>query len=187
MNIVLPTRMTVDEFLAWSVRQDSGRYELFGGRVVMQQSQSWGHAELKVRLYNVLASAVEHAGASCYAAPDGMTVRIRKDEAYEPDALIAPLPKPNLRDLEIPNPILVAEVLSPSTARRDLVDKLAGYFQVPSVQHYLVIDGDEQEIIWHRRAASGAVEPPEIVREGSLRLDPPGIEIAVADVFAGRA
>ena len=80
--------------------------------------------------------------------------------------------------------MLVVEVLSPSTTRRDLADKLAGYFQVPSVQHYLVIDGDEQEIIWHRRAASGAVEPPVIVREGSLRLDPPGIEIAVADVFA---
>ena len=40
MNIVLPTRMTVDEFLAWSVRQDKGRYELFGGRVVMQQPRT---------------------------------------------------------------------------------------------------------------------------------------------------
>ena len=187
MNIVLPTRMTVDEFLAWGVRQDKGRYELFGGRVVMQQSQSWGHAELCWRMANVLAVAIERAGVSCYAAPEGMTVRIRKDEAYEPDALVAPLPKPDRKDLEIPAPVLVVEVLSPSTTRRDLADKLAGYFQVPSVQHYLVIDGDEQEIIWHRRAASGAAEPPLIVREGSLRLDPPGIEIAVADVFAGRA
>jgi Uma2 family endonuclease len=184
MNIVLPTRMTVDEFLAWGIRQDRGRYELFGGRVVMQQSQSWGHAELKARIYNVLAAAIERAGASCYAAPDGMTVRIRKDEAYEPDALVAPLPKPDPHHLEIPNPVLAVEVLSPSTARRDLVDKLKGYFEVPSVKHYLVIDGDEQEIIWHRRAQSGAVEPPTIVHEGTLRLDPPGIEIAVADVFA---
>jgi Uma2 family endonuclease len=187
MNIVLPTRMTVDEFLAWGVRQDKGRYELFGGRVVMQQSQSWGHAELCWRMANVLAVAIERAGVSFYAAPEGMTVRIRKDEAYEPDALVAPLPKPDRKDLEIPAPVLVVEVLSPSTTRRDLADKLAGYFQVPSVQHYLVIDGDEQEIIWHRRASSGAVEPPLIVREGALRLDPPGIEIAVADVFAGRA
>jgi Uma2 family endonuclease len=184
MNIVLPTRMTVDEFLAWSVRQDRGRYELFGGRVVMQQSQSWGHAELCWRVANLLAAAIERTGVSFYAAPQGMTVRIRKDEAYEPDALVAPLPKPDRRNLEIPNPVLVVEVLSPSTTRRDLADKLAGYFEVPSIQHYLVIDGDEQEIIWHRRAASGAAEPPLIVREGSLQLDPPGIEIAVADIFA---
>ncbi len=126
----------------------------------MQQSQSWGHAELCWRLANVLAAAIERAGVSFYAAPEGMTVRVRKDEAYEPDALVAPLPKPDRKDLEIPAPVLVVEVLSPSTTRRDLADKLAGYFQVPSVQHYLVIDGDEQEIIWHRRAASGAVEPP---------------------------
>ena len=48
MNIALPTRMTVDEFLAWAVRQEKGRYELFDGRVVMQQAQTWGHAELCV-------------------------------------------------------------------------------------------------------------------------------------------
>ena len=89
--------------------------------------------------------------------------------------------------MRFPRPYWWWRCSRPSTTRRDLADKLAGYFQVPSVQHYLVIDGDEQEIIWHRRAASGAVEPPVIVREGSLRLDPPGIEIAVADVFAGRA
>jgi Uma2 family endonuclease len=41
MNVVLPTRMTVDEFLAWAVCQDKGRYELFDGRVIMQQPQNW--------------------------------------------------------------------------------------------------------------------------------------------------
>lgn len=187
MNIELPTRMTVDEFLTWSIRQDKGRYELFGGRVVMQQPQNWGHAELCWRIANILAAAIERAGVPYYAAPEGMTVRIRKDEAYEPDALVAPLPKPDRKDLEIPAPVLVVEVLSPSTTRRDLADKLAGYFHVASVQHYLVVDGDEQEVIWHRRSTSGAVEPPVIVREGSLRLDPPGIEITVADIFAAGA
>jgi hypothetical protein len=48
MNIVLPKRMTVDEFLAWAARQEKGRYELFKGRVVMQQPQTWRHAELRV-------------------------------------------------------------------------------------------------------------------------------------------
>lgn len=61
MNIVLPTRMTVDEFLAWAVRQEKGRYELFQGRVVMRQPQTWGHAELRARIYIVLAAATERA------------------------------------------------------------------------------------------------------------------------------
>jgi Uma2 family endonuclease len=183
MNVVLPTRLTVDKFLAWAQRQEKGRYELLKGRVVMQQSQNWGHAELRARMYDVLAAAIARGGKPFYAAPDGMTVRIGTDEAYEPDALVATLPKPERFDLEISNPVLVVEVLSPSTARRDLVDKLAGYFQAPSIQHYLVIDVDEQEVIWHRRATADAIGQPVIVREGVLTLDPPGLEISVADIF----
>jgi Uma2 family endonuclease len=182
MNVVLPTRMTVDEFLAWAVRQEKGRYELFKGRVVMQQPQTWGHAELRARLYNVLAAAVARAQVSFYAAPDGMTVRISRDEAFEPDALVAPLPKPQPLNLEIPNPVIVVEVLSPSSAKRDLADKLAGYYQVPSIQHYLVVDPGDKELIWYRRSGD-ALAPPQTLREGSLRLEPPGIELALADIF----
>jgi len=97
--------------------------------------------------------------------------------------LIAPLPKPERDDLAIPNPVLVVEMLSPSTAKRDLSDKLAGYFKVPSVQHYLVLDPEEREVIWYRRAAGGTIEPPLTLREGTLRAEPPGIELAVADLF----
>lgn len=183
MNVALPTGMTVDEFLAWAMRQGKGRYELFDGRIVVQRPQTWGHAEVRTKIYILLAAAIERAGASFFAAPDGMTVRVSQHVAFEPDALVAPLPKPERLDLEIPNPVLVVEVLSPSTAKRDLSEKLAGYFQVPSVQHYLVLDPEDREIIWHRRATAGALEPPLTVREGSLDLSPPGIVLTVADVF----
>src|SRR5262245_7132213 len=133
MNIALPTHMTVDEFLAWSIRQDQGRYELFDGRVVMQQSQTWGHADLCWRIRGLLTAAIERAGVPFYAAPMGMTVRITRDFAFEPDALVAPLPEPLPTDLEVENPVIVVEVLSPSTAKRDWTDKLDGYFRVPSI------------------------------------------------------
>jgi Uma2 family endonuclease len=178
--------MTVDEFLAWAVRQEKGRFELFNGRVVMQQPQNWGHAELSWRITNALAAAIEKAGVPFYAAPVGMTVRITDNTAFEPDALVAPLPTPERLDMEIPNPVLVVEVLSPSSARRDLKDKLAGYFQVASIQHYLVLDPEKCHVLWYRRGSSGAAGPPATVREGSLALDPPGIELALADVFPPR-
>jgi Uma2 family endonuclease len=183
MNVVLPTRMTVDEFLAWAVRQEQGRYELFDGRVVTQQPQNWGHADIAWRVANLLASAIERSGVPFYAAPMGMTVRISKKYAFEPDALVAPLPKPERMDLEIRNPVLVVEVLSRSTAKRDRTDKLTGYFKVPTVAHYLLIDPERSEIVWHRRAAGDTVQPPVVVREGSLMLEPPGIELTVAAIF----
>jgi Uma2 family endonuclease len=185
MNIALPTRMTVDEFLAWAVRQElQGRYELFNGRVVMQQAQNWGHAKLCWHIRGLLTAAIERAGLPFYAAPMGMTVRITKDFAFEPDALVAPLPEPQRTDLEIANPVIVVEVLSPSTAKRDRTDKLAGYIKVPSIEHYLIVDPEEHEVTWYHRAAGGAFAPPISVREGASELDPPGITLAIAEIFA---
>jgi Uma2 family endonuclease len=175
--------MTVDEFLAWGVRQQKGRYELFDGRVVRQQPQSWGHAHLCVRMYSLLAEAVERTGVPFFAAPMGMTVRITDADAFEPDTLVAPLPKPLPTDLEIPNPVLVVEVLSPSSVKRDLTDKVAGYSRVPGIEHYLVLNPEEREVIWYRRAAGAGLQPPVTVDEGALELDPPGIVLAVAEIF----
>lgn len=182
MSVAKQHRMTVDEFLAWAIRQDRGKYELQDGYIIMQQSQTWGHADIKVRILLALRAAIERAGVPFYAAPDGMTVRINSETCHEPDALVAPLPEPERLDLEIPNPVIVVEVLSPSSVKRDLMVKL-DYFDVASIVHYLVADPEKREIIWHQRAASGGLDPPLAMREGTLRLDPPGIEIDMAGLF----
>jgi Uma2 family endonuclease len=187
MNIVAPQRMTVDEFLAWSVRQEKGRFELQDGRVILQQSQNVGHLQLKFRIARVLLAAVEQAGVPNYVLPDGATVRVAERTAYEPDALVAPLPMPADTSLEIPNPVIVVEVLSPSSVTRDLADKVVGYARVASIRHYLVLDPEEKAIIWHAREGSGAFGAPIAARDGALRLDPPGIEVTVEDVFGAPA
>src|SRR5512134_2966875 len=102
MNIVVPQRMTVDEFLAWSVRQEKGRFELQDGRVVVQQSQNVAHLRAKGRIFTALFAAVERVAAPYYVLPDGAPVRINASTAYEPDALVAPLPEPDGESLEIP-------------------------------------------------------------------------------------
>lgn len=184
MNVALPNRLTVDEFLVWSVQQERGRYELHDGVVIVQQPQNVAHLRLKKRIVELLDKAVLAASIPFYVFPDGATVRIAPRTAYEPDALVAPLPMPDDSSLEVPNPVIVVEVLSPGSVKRDLVDKVAGYFQVPSIAHYLVIDPEEKTVIWHRRASGGGIEPPLVMKDGTLRLDPPGIAIDVMAVFA---
>lgn len=183
MNIVLPTRrLDVDEFLAWASRQEEGKFELIDGVVVMQQSQQWAHAKVKAAIYIALRRAVDDARVPFYVALDGPTVRIGKHRSFVPDALVAPLPEPALDSLEIPNPLIVVEVLSPSTARTDVTTKLRGYFDVPTVQHYLIVDPEGRTITHHKRGPGTALET-RILGEGVLALDPPGIEFRLADVF----
>ncbi len=185
MNIAFDKRMTVDEFLPWAEAQprEAGKFELLDGVVIVQQSQQFGHAKLKFRIVMALMEAIKHTGVPYFAAPEGPTVRINARKAFEPDALVAPLPEPALDSLEIPNPIIVVEVLSPSTARIDATVKLKGYFEVDSVQHYLIVDPEGKAIVHHRRAASGAIET-KLVDSGDLTLDPPGLTIAMAELWA---
>ena len=76
--------------------------------------------------------------------------------------------------VKVLDPVVVVEVLSPSTRGVDLGEKLAGYFRIPSVQHYLIIKPDSPVEIHHARGADGDILT-RLVREMPLRLDPPGI------------
>ena len=56
-------------------------------------------------------------------------------------------------------------------------------FRVPDVQHYLIVDPDQRLVIHHERG-EGTVVTTRIMHEGSIRLDPPGIELAIVDFYA---
>jgi Uma2 family endonuclease len=115
--------------------------------------------------------------------PNGMTVRVDETTAHEPDALIYCGPELASSAIDLPNTKAVVEVISPSTCHIDAQIKFAGYFRLPSVAHYLVINPDKPLILHHARNADGTVLT-RIVNEGTLALDPPGIEIAVADTYS---
>ncbi len=145
------TRMSVDEYLAWSAT-NPGRYELVQGEVYPMTPQRLLHAEVKAAVYLELRRGIRAAHLPCRVLPDGMTVRIDARTAYEPDALVYGGTRGDSQSLEAPNPIIVVEVSSPSTRRTDASEKLAGYFQVPSIHHYLMVDPDRRTVIHHRRA-----------------------------------
>jgi Uma2 family endonuclease len=82
-----------------------------------------------------------------------------------------------------PNPVIVVEVLSPGTASVDTGGKLAGYFQVPSIMHYLIVHPTRRTVTHHRR--SGDVIHTTIVVNGPIEMDPPGITINVEEIYGG--
>lgn len=174
-------KMTVDDFLAWTAAQP-GRWELFDGVPVEMSSERVIHGRVKYLIAKAFERAIERAGLPCQFLLDCVGVRIDRHRCYQPDVLVHcgdPLPDDAL---EVPDPIVVIEVLSPSNAMKDLRDKLVGYFQVPSIMHYLIVDPDERLVIHYARGSSAFAT--RIVRDGSsLKLDPPGLEMAVAEFF----
>ena len=178
----LPTqKLTVDEFLAWAAEQP-GRYELYGGTVYAMAPERAGHAGVKFAIQTELARAIKKAKVKCHMLPDGMTVRVSEDAAHEPDALVYCGPKVASDTVEIVSPMIVVEVLSPSTRHIDASAKLMGYFQLPSVRHYLIVDPNRRPVIHHTGQADGTILT-RLVNTGTIDFDPPGITVDIAKFF----
>ena len=137
-------------------RDAQGRWELRDGQPVMMAPERALHALTKYAAQKRLKEAIQRAGLPCRVFPDGMTVRIAARTAFEPDALVVCPPPTDLNTMEIPNPVIVVEVLSPSTAADDHGVKLDGYFSLASVAHYLILDPDRRVMIHHRRGPRGS-------------------------------
>jgi Uma2 family endonuclease len=177
-----PGRMTVDEFLAWAMAQPEGRFELVDGTVVAMAPERAGHARLKSEVWLALRDGIKSAGLPCEALPDGMTVKIDEHTAYEPDAQVHCGERLADDTVIVPAPVIVVEVLSPSTATRDTGAKLADYFRLASLQHYLIVRTDRPTVIHHRRGDGDVIET-RVVTAGSLQLDPPGIVLELDRVY----
>jgi Uma2 family endonuclease len=75
-------------------------------------------------------------------------------------------------------PVIVVEVISPSSEKIDTSVKLPDYFRVPSVMHYLIADPERPLIIHHARRSNDRLLTA-IARHGPIALDPPGLELAL--------
>ena len=168
-------RMTAEEFLAWATEQPEGqRYELMDGEIVGMASERVAHARAKLQAVNALDRAAKVAGLTCEAFPDGVALRVDAQTVYEPDAMLRcgpPLPGDTVM---VEDPVIVVEVFSPSTGGVDTGIKLADYFRIPSIRHYLIVRPGHRTIIHYARSDADTVSI-RILGDGPLRLDPPGI------------
>jgi Uma2 family endonuclease len=169
--------MTSDEFIAWAMEQpETSHYELVAGEVVAMAPERSAHALTKAQIWRRMAEAVEADGLPCQVYPDGMAVEVDGRTVYQPNALVrcgAPLPADAIK---LNDPVVIVEVLSPSTRARDAGAKLEDYFRLPSLRHYLIVKTENRTIIHHARDADGIILT-RIVREGPVVLEPPGISL----------
>jgi Uma2 family endonuclease len=184
-------KMTADEFLAWAedLLPEEGKFELWDGEVILrhgpggfeERSQHW---DAKGAMFVALREAIERAGLPCFVAVDGAMVRLSPSRLARPDVLVYCGSRGARGAQEVSDPLILVEVLSPSTKSRDMGVKLKGYFTLPGLSHYLVVDPDRQLLIHHRRGTGDAVETA-IVTGPRLRLDPPSLDVDLTEVLAG--
>lgn len=179
MTIALRRPLTVEDYVAWAGTQvERQRTELINGQIVAMAPERVEHGEVKLAAAIALRTAVARAGIFCHVLGDGMTVRIDDHTAYEPDALVYCGERLARGSMIVNEPIVIIEVLSPATAHTDTSAKLIGYFKLPSVMHYLVLDPEARNVTHYARDRL-----PNVLTAGRLRLDPPGLDLAVEELL----
>ena len=157
MNVQLDLHMEKPEFLAW-VQAHEGRYELAGNRVVMMTGGSRGHAIIVRRLATALEKRLDSTRWTVLTSDFGVDLGL--STVRYPDVVVDVAGGP-LKDLAATAPTLIAEVLSPSSAKDDLGAKAAEYVRLPSLSAYLVLAQDEPKAWIWVRATTGISPKPE--------------------------
>jgi Uma2 family endonuclease len=134
-------RMSREEYRDWAEAQSKGSFERVEGAVVATGPGRAGHCDTKALVWLAPRQAVAAAGLPCHVHGDGMTVEV-DDSDFEPDAVLYRGAKLPWDAIALPEPMAVVKVLSPGTRGVDLTRKLAAYFRVPSMQHYLLFWAD---------------------------------------------
>jgi Uma2 family endonuclease len=142
-------RMTLDEFLRWDDGTDS-RYELIDGLPVAMAPPAEAHRILAVRLVSRIDAALSNR-RPCNAQIEPGVVRPDRAHSYfVPDIAVTCQPNEPGRQAMV-NPILIVEILSPSTERSDRRLKLPAYRDIESVSEILLIDADSHHAELYRR------------------------------------
>jgi Uma2 family endonuclease len=172
-------RMKVPEFLEWANEQLDSRYELVDGEVVAMAPDRLRHNLVKLEVAVALREAVKVAGLPCTVFTDGAGVVINDETTRLPDASVQCGITVKRNSMVLEAPLIVVEVVSPSSERQDTGAKFIEYFSVPSIRHYLIVLPEKRAVVHHTRSAAGALST-YIGRSGDIRLDPPGITVPVA-------
>jgi Uma2 family endonuclease len=183
---------TQEEFWRWLQKRpssDINHYELIGGQIVMTPPAGYPHGGVEGSLVYWLVDFVKPRqlgkvfGSSMgYDLPSGDT--LEPDVSFVSRARFEAGPPPvQGRFLRIV-PDLVVEILSPSTRKRDLIEKRAIYAQ-NGVDEYWIVDSRRREVALLVRAGASFIAEPAIRRGAIPSRVLAGIEFDVAELFAG--
>ena len=138
-------------YLAWEETQE-GRHEYVAGEVFAMVGVRQAHNLATMNLATLLRQALK--GGPCRVFVESVKARIEAaDCCFYPDVLVTCDPRDRATPDYVSYPILVAEVLSESTAAFDRGGKFAAYRKLDSLQDYVLIDLAARRIEVFRRDA----------------------------------
>lgn len=170
------------EFLDWPGHHDA-RYEFDGFTPVAMTGGTLRHNTIALNLYGALRDRLR--GRECRAFALDAGVATLGDAVRYPDTVVTCTRGADTAKL-VPDPVVVFEVLSPSTGRIDRIVKVREYGAVPSIRRYVILEHASADLtVLARERAGDPWTATTLTAADLLPLPELGIEIAVEELYAG--
>ena len=180
MNLALRKPMTLAEFLQWEEGQPL-RYEFDGVGPVAMTGGTYGHSTIQRNLAFALTGRLR--GKPCQFQGSDLKIQVGDGHIRYPDGMVVCSPVDRTATV-VYDPVVVFEVLNPSTARDDRIIKAREYQATPSVQHYVMLEQDSVGATVYAR--SGETWTHEIlVADSVLALCEIGVSLPLAELYEG--
>ena len=177
--------LTIEDFDRLMENDHTERdFELIDGELFMMTNPTEAHEQIASNIGARLKLAMDRKGCRTYQG--GMRVQASDDstghDKYKPDVVVRCGSRDNRRTY-ITDPVIVIEVLSPSTMDHDRGVKLRFYKSQPSLQHIVLAYSDQMRIEHYRRGPEVWEFTALIRPEDILSLDAVGFQISLEDIY----
>jgi len=172
--------MTRDQFFDWAEAQDA-RYEFDGFEPVAMTGGNLDYNRIAFNIHTALrgrlkGSGCEPLGLDAGVATIGETVRY-------PDGVVTCSPAPGGSRL-VPNPVVIFEVISPTSGHVDRIVKVREYAAISSIRRYVIVESASVGLTVHERQAAGQKwTVTTVMADDLLPLSEIGVEIPVAEIY----
>lgn len=173
MNPEPEIAMTQEAYFQLEAASDV-RYEFIGGQIYAMGGSALNHNRIAM---NVAVGFSNHLrGTSCETFSADMKVQVGNDYVY-PDVVVDCHATGNL----LVSPIIIVEVLSKSTRKKDTTQKLIRYINLPSLQEYVLVEQDIVSVQVFRRIK--AWQPDYYYLGDSVTFDAIGVTLTVDSIY----
>ena len=179
MSAVLKDSLTLEAFLEWESCQEQ-KYEFDGFHPVAMTGGSVEHSRIQRNLLTALTN--RSRGHRCEAHGGELRIQVAGRIRY-PDAFIvcSPIPPGAAR---VHDPVVVFEVLSPSTSDTDRYEKNQEYRDTPSIQRYVMLEQSRPAAMVFTRNGDDWIG--HVVPGGAdLVLPEAGIAVPMMELYEG--
>jgi Uma2 family endonuclease len=177
-------RYTVEEYMALE-EQSEVRHEFFDGEVFAMAGANVSHNLLGLNFAMAFRQALR--GQPCLVMMESVQLAVEEGRHYTyPDVMISCDAADQQAERTLHAPVLLVEVLSPSTAEYDRGRKFNQYKKLPSLQHYLLVSQASWLVEWYRREANHIWSFTPLVEETDALVIPElNINLTVAEIYEG--